>query len=145
MEMRRRPKPDGSPGYIVTLDPEHKSFKQAMICIVFTGMWFEAITHLAMVDLLGKEVARQWDRRSYRNKLQKLGCKESPLLDRLQTFVDSRNDLIHEKAHFNQDTWKTAQKESDKALEVMSEVDEFIKSKLANKRMQRSANTPADA
>lgn len=45
----RRPKVDGSPGWIITYDPEHRSFKQAMISIVFTGMWLEAFLHLRIV------------------------------------------------------------------------------------------------
>ncbi len=45
LESSRRPKPDGSKGWIITYDPKHNSFKKATISIVFTGMWFEAMTH----------------------------------------------------------------------------------------------------
>ena len=33
----RRPKEDGAPGWILQFDPNQKSFKQAMVVIVFTG------------------------------------------------------------------------------------------------------------
>ena len=43
VESGRWPKEDGSPGWILKFDPDQKSFKQAMIAIVFTGMWLEAL------------------------------------------------------------------------------------------------------
>lgn len=54
MEAGRRPKPDGSAGWIFTHDPNHTSFKQSLISIVFTGMWLEALLHLLIVKNTGK-------------------------------------------------------------------------------------------
>jgi len=125
---RRRPKSDGSPGWIITFDPDQKSFKHAMVCIAFAGMWFEAIMHIHMVALLGEDVAKESDRSSYRNKLAKLGCREQAKLDQAQQFADSRNELMHEKAHWNKDTIRTAQEDATKAVEFIHMVDAFIQS-----------------
>jgi len=128
LESCRQPKPDGSPGWIITFDPEQKSFKQAMVCIAFAGMWYEAIVHLKMVELLGESTAKEWDRRSYRNKLEKLGCTDQLTLDQVQEFADARNELMHEKAYWNQDTATTAQKQAEKAVKFINTVDSFISS-----------------
>ena len=127
LESRRRPKSDGSPGWIITPDPDQKSFKQAMVCIAFAGMWYEAIVHLKMVELLGEDVAKEWDRHRYRKKLQKLGCSDQSTLDQVQEFADARNDLMHEKAHWNQDSATTAQKEAKRAVDFINTVESFIK------------------
>ncbi len=124
--LRKRQKPDGSPGHIITPDPEQKSFKQAMVCIVFTGMWYEALVHLVMVDRFGEKEAKRWDRRSYRNKFEKLGCADELILDQIQKFADSRNDLMHEKALWNQGRIITAQKEAEQAIEFMGIVNSYI-------------------
>jgi hypothetical protein len=65
IETGRRPKPDGSAGWIVTYDPNQTSFKQAMISLVFTGMWLEAVTHLLIVKAHGKDKFKEYDFKSY--------------------------------------------------------------------------------
>ena len=45
VEAGRQSKPDGSEGAILSYDPNHTSFKKAMIVIAFTGMWLEALLH----------------------------------------------------------------------------------------------------
>lgn len=124
--VRRRPKPDGSPGCIITPDPEQKSFKQAMVCVVFAGMWYEALLHLVMVDRFGERTANEWKHRSYRNKFEKVGCADQLILDQIQQFADSRNALVHEEAYWNQDSITTAQREAVRAIEFMNTVDSFI-------------------
>jgi hypothetical protein len=32
----KKPKPDGVPGFVITLDLERQSFKQSLICIAFS-------------------------------------------------------------------------------------------------------------
>ena len=61
----RRPKDDGSLGWIVTFDPEQKSFTQAMIAIVFAGMWLEAFLHLRIVRDHGLMKFKEYDFKSY--------------------------------------------------------------------------------
>src|SRR5205085_495862 len=55
LEAHRRPKPDGQPGYILSLDPERKSFKQSLIAIAFAGMYLEALLSLAGRSRWGKD------------------------------------------------------------------------------------------
>ena len=38
-DSHKRPKPGGEPGWILTWDPDHKSFKKAFVTIVFCGVW----------------------------------------------------------------------------------------------------------
>ena len=69
MDAGRRPKEDGS-GWIITYDPDQTSFKQAMISIVFTAMWFEALMHLLIVQKYGIELFKKYDRKNYADKLK---------------------------------------------------------------------------
>lgn len=111
----RRPKPDGSPGWIVTYDPGQTSFKQAMISLVFTGMWLEAALHLLIVTTYGKDKFKEYDRKSYEEKLSLLGCNDQELLKSVSRFRKARRDMVHEKAHFDNSEIKWAQKEAENA------------------------------
>ena len=97
LEAGRRPKPDGSPGWIVTYDPKQTSFKQAMISVVFTGMWLEAVMHLLVVKAHGKEKFNEYDFKSYEEKLSLLGCTDQALLNYVSRFRKSRKSLVHKK------------------------------------------------
>lgn len=120
-------KRDGT-GWIVRHDPEQTSFKNAMIAVVFTGMWLEARMHLLIVRNNGESRCREYDHKTYEQKLQLLGVTDKALLAKVRRFRVTRNELIHENAHFDQAAIKTAQKEAQIAHEVMSEVDGlFIK------------------
>ena len=123
---RCRPKSDGTPGCIIEYDPHHTSFKQAMICLAFTGMWFEAAAHLYIMEWFGEEKARAWDRNGYRKKLHNLGCTDESLLTRVHAFSDSRNELMHENAHFHQDTLKTVEEEATKGYFLMKDIAQFF-------------------
>jgi hypothetical protein len=124
----RRPKDDGSPGWILTFDPEQKSFKQAMITIVFTGIWLEALFHLLIVRNHGKDKFKEFDFKPYSAKLQLLGCSDQQLLVAADHFQKSRKELVHEKAHFDSGEIKTAQDEADKAYQLLLAVDSLFKS-----------------
>ena len=55
-DSHRRPKPGGEHGWILTWDPDHKSFKKAFVTIVFCGVWLEAMLHLLIVRDKGIKV-----------------------------------------------------------------------------------------
>jgi hypothetical protein len=76
IESGRRPKENGSSGWILQFDPAQRSFKQAMIVIVFTGMWLEALLHLLIIREHGEDKFRELDFKSYKEKLQFMGCSE---------------------------------------------------------------------
>jgi hypothetical protein len=123
MEAGRRPKPDGSAGWIFTHDPNHTSFKQSLISIVFTGMWLEALLHLLIVKKYGEDTFRKYDRRKpYEGKLRLLGCRDKKLLDRVERFRKTRKYLVHEKAHFDDGEIKMAQDEAENAHELLVEI-----------------------
>lgn len=119
----RRPKEEGSPGWITTFDPEQRSFKQAMIAIVFTGMWLEALLHQLIVRKHGVEKFKEFDRKSYEEKFQLLGCSDQNILDSLERLRKCRTGLVHEKAYFESDEMKAAQDEADNAHNLLLAID----------------------
>lgn len=121
-ETGRRPKPDGKTGWIITYDPNQTSFKQAMISLVFTGMWLEAAMHLLIVNVYGKEKFKEYDFKSYEQKLTLLGCNDQELLNSVARFRGARKSLVHEKAHFDDGEMKWAQKEAKNAHEMLTAI-----------------------
>jgi len=119
MEAGRPPKPDGSAGRTIIYDPNQNSFKQSMISIVFTGMWLESLIHLLIVKKHGKEKFKEYDFKSYEEKLQLLGCMEQNLLDRVLRFRKTRKSLVHEKAHLDDGEIKLAQDEAENAHQIL--------------------------
>lgn len=124
-EMDRTPKPDGS-GYILRYDPERTSLKSSMVTVVFTGMWLEALTHLLIVRDHGEEKYREYDRKSYEKKLRLLGIEDEELLSLVVQFRTTRKELVHEKAHFDSGTVKTAQKEAEVANGIMRKIEALL-------------------
>ena len=130
MDRNVRPMLDRSPGTIKTFDPEQKSFKDAMISVVFGCVWLEALLHLLIVRLFGRECFKKVDRRlSYGEKLPLLGCVDDQLLEWTRQLQGSRRQLVHEKAllEFTDEgvftgEVKTAQDEAENARRVMVEV-----------------------
>jgi len=122
MEAGRRPKLDGSAGWIITYDSSHASFKKAMVSIVFAGMWLEALMHLLIVRKFGEERFREYDFKFYEEKLKLLGLADEKLLDRVLRFRTTRKALVHEKAHFDDGEIKTAQSEAENAHEMLNAI-----------------------
>ena len=126
MESGHRPKPDGSAGWIKTYDPNQTSFKQSMVSIVFTGMWLEALMHLLIVKKYGKDKFRDYDRKTYEEKLQLLGCMDKKLLHRVFRFRRIRKSLVHEKAFFDEGEIKRAQDEAENAHEMLVAIHNYF-------------------
>lgn len=131
VEEGRTPKPDGSPGYIVTLDPQQSSFKQALIAMAFAGIYFEAHTYF-VARLQSKSQAEKVDRAGYRDKLVALGVTDDELLAAAESFRQDRNHLIHEKAmpaeEVNWAEARFAQSCADKAMEFVAAVQSALAS-----------------
>lgn len=122
----RRRSPDGD-GWIITLDPSQKSFKSALIFLVFSGMWLEATLHLLIVKRHGKSSYRKVDKQSYEAKLRLLGVGDETLYGSLAEFRTLRRELLHEKAHYDQNTLRIAQDEAIKVRVIMDEVAKALK------------------
>ncbi len=123
----RRPKDDGSHGWIITFDPDQRSFKQAMIAIVFTGMWLEAFLHLRIVRDCGLQKFKEYDFKSLADKLQLLGCSEPAIIEAAQKFQKYRKELVHEKAYCDAGQLRTAQDGADSANQLLLAVDAWFK------------------
>ncbi|MDG4576323.1 MAG: hypothetical protein P9C36_08430 [Defluviicoccus sp.] len=117
-----RPKPDGSAGSVLAYDPNRTSFKHAIISVVFTGMWLEALMHQLIVKRYGKERYKDYDPKSYEEKLTLLGCCDELLLGRVKKFRNARKMLVHEKAYFDDDKFTTAQSEAENAHEILTAI-----------------------
>jgi hypothetical protein len=125
-EAGRSPKPDGSKGWIKKYDPEQKSFKQAMISIVFTGMWLEALMHLKIIQKFNEKKFKKYDFKSYKEKLNLLGCDDENILKRVEIFRKCRKELVHEKAYFDTGEIKRAQGEAENARQLLLSVSKYF-------------------
>jgi hypothetical protein len=126
IETGRKPKPDGTPGWIVTLAPDRTSFKQAMISVVFTAMWFEAMMHLQIVKTYGKDKFKEYDLKPYKERLKLFGCTDKELLKSASRFQKARKVLVHEKAHFDDGEIRWAQKEAENAHALLVSVQRLF-------------------
>jgi hypothetical protein len=126
IESHRRPKPDGSEGWIKKIDPDQKSFKQAMISIVFTGIWLEALLHLKIVKYHSEDVFNEYDFKSYEEKLQLLECADPNIIERVTRFRKCRKELVHEKAFLDDGKMKKAQDEADNAYELLIAINDYF-------------------
>ena len=116
-EASQKPRPDGEPGIVKTLDPERTSFKQSLIAMVFAGIYLDALLYIVGTDILGKDKYKKIEFRRYEKKLRTLGITDTETLTTCKRFREARNDLVHEKAialHTRVDkaTFRTAQREA---------------------------------
>lgn len=109
-------------GWILTFDPSRRSFKAALIHIIFSACWLEAKLHLEIASRFSKTKADQFDKKRYEDKLELLGVLDEELRGRFTSFRDLRRELAHEKAFFNQGSVLVAQKEARQVRMLMQEV-----------------------
>ncbi len=122
----RKPKPDGKPGYIMKFDPEQKSFKNAFITIIFCGIFLESLLHLLIVKKKGLDVFNEYDRKPYEKKLKLLGCNDQSILGKCKHYRDARREIVHEKAHLDDDSFRVAQNEAAFAMELIKEIRTYF-------------------
>ena len=95
--LARRPNPDG--GFIITYDPERKSFKNSLIAITFAGIYLESLLYMVGVKKFGRdEYDKKYDHKSYEDKLKLFGVTDATLLAEAKHVREMRRDLVHEKA-----------------------------------------------
>lgn len=111
----RRPKNDGSGGWIICFDPERRSFKSAIICITFCGMVQDALIYIELTKKYGRDQASKIDKNCNKaaDRLSKLGLVDQELFRLAERFRILRNELVHEKAidiaDMNSESFRTAQ------------------------------------
>jgi len=119
----RRPKPNNDPGWIITYDPDQKSFKNAFITIVFCGVFLESLLHLLIVERKGLDIFMKYDRnKTYEDKLQLLGCDDQSILGMCRHYRDARREVVHEKAHLDNEKYRVAQKEAAYAMDLINKI-----------------------
>lgn len=119
------PIPNSESGYIYTYDPDHKSFKAAMVTIIFSGVYLEALLHLLIVKTKGIEKYKQCDRkkREYEKKLKLLGCNDKKIIEECEHYRTVRLELVHEKAYLDQKVIRVAQKEATRAFDLVMSIN----------------------
>ena len=126
----RRPKPNGRPGYINTFDPEQKSFKHALIAVVFCGVFLESLFHLLIVRRHGVEVFKKYDHKPYEEKLGLLGCSDQSIVNLCKKYRRARREAVHEKAYLNKNYFPVAQKEAKSAIALIDKVVAYFRLKM---------------
>lgn len=97
-DQSKSPKPDGS-GFVISMEVTHEAFKQSLIAMAFSGIYFEALLYIVGTMKLGVDEYQKIEKRkTYEQKLGLIGVKDKDLLARCKRFREARNDLIHEKA-----------------------------------------------
>src|SRR5262245_8752992 len=98
LDAQRQPKPDGSPGFIVALDLEQRSYRHACLAVVFAGIFFEAVTYLVARMRGGIGLADQVGGvSSYWGKARALDLGEDWVRIGCERLQETRNDIVHEK------------------------------------------------
>jgi len=119
IDANRSPKPDGNEGWVIKYDSGQNSFKQSMISIVFTGIWLESLLHQKIIHMFGEEKFKEYDFKSYEEKLKLVGINDSAIIEQAERFRKCRKELVHEKAHFDNGEIKIAEKEATNARQLM--------------------------
>lgn len=124
------PKADGQPGYIIRWDPDRRSFKSAMITVVFCGMVLDALLYMELSARRGRVEAARIDRRPHEKRLEALGITDAGILDRVAAFREARKDLVHEKAielaDLGSHSIYTAQAAADNAICLLRDIRKLL-------------------
>ncbi|MBU1233297.1 MAG: hypothetical protein KKD01_01255 [Proteobacteria bacterium] len=108
------------------IDWEQKCFKQAMISIVFTGIWLEALLHIKIVKEFDETTFKKNDFKPYRTKLELLGVDDDELFDMVDNFQRCRKELVHEKAYLDNGEIRIAQAEAESANKIIKSVAKYL-------------------
>jgi hypothetical protein len=123
-ESGRRPKRDGEPGWIISYDPDQKSFKEALITIVFSGIYLEALLHLLIVKTHGLSVFKRYDsKKTDADKLSLLGCTNASIVNACNRFKVVRREIVHEKAHLDSKSVRRAQDEAARSFKLIQSIN----------------------
>jgi len=121
LEKLRRPIPDHPGRFELLQDPARLGFKNALISIVFAGMYIEAMLHFVALERLPENRRKKTDRLPLEERVQALGVSDPTLLAACMSFREARKTLVHEKAASpeNLQEMRTAQDESRLAVELL--------------------------
>lgn len=120
--------PDGKGGYVIKLDPERKSFKQALIAISFSCAFFEALVFIKLSEMYAGKKLTKNDNAFYEDRLKALSVKDSAFTAKAERLRKIRKDIFHEKATSSlegKNIWY-AQTEAEFAVEYVKRVAELL-------------------
>lgn len=123
---RFTPRPDGQPGGGIKWDPEQKGFKTSFIAIMFSGTFIEAALHQLIASRNGIEETKRTDKWTYEKKLRLLGCDDASLFAHCKEYSAARREIVHEKAYLEDGNLRIAQKEADRAFELVEKIIELF-------------------
>jgi hypothetical protein len=120
IKKRVKVKEDGSSGNIIVFDYDQKSFKSALIIVVFVGIFIEAVLHILLVQKLGLSgYTKKIDHTEMKEKIKILGCENKNIWELCDQYIIARKELVHEKAYTEKDQHLIAQDEARKSVELM--------------------------
>jgi hypothetical protein len=88
-------KPRGDGGYVVTPDPDQRSYRDSLIAVAFACAYLEGIMYLHLVHWFGVRRSSKYDRLPYKKRAKQLGVKDRQLLKELDYLSDVRKHVIH--------------------------------------------------
>lgn len=116
-------KPKDGGGNIFLLDPERKSFKQALVAIAFSCNFLEAMLCAVGSQVLGNQYN---DRDIYEGKLKSLGIDDEILLAQVTRLRTVRKELLHQKVmsvcELKPDNMYFAQDEAESAVMLVKNI-----------------------
>ena len=118
-------------GVVIRFDPEWRSFKHAIVAIVFAGMYIESRLWVVGCHRLGADQYRRVDRQPLEERIKALGITDERLVMDCRRYREARKGLVHEKplpVELDRSPLRIAQDEASFAVTLMSRVD----SELAN-------------
>ena len=137
LSAHRRPKDDGSDGYVFSYDPSRASFKHSLIAIVFAGITIEAYLWLYGSEVLGRQQYRLIEKKlALEEVLPRLGIGDPDMYAEARRFREARNDLVHEQAlplSASLEPLRRGQEEAERAVTLMNKILAQLESKIGPK------------
>lgn len=133
-----RPKPNGEPGSIIILDSDRNSFKNALISLVFCGVYLEAMLHILLAKRVGLARYERIDRKPYEEKLKELGCSDSSLISDVKKYRLARKEVVHEKSLMNHDSLLVAQQEAAFAINMIEKFQKEFRIEMQYRQAEAS-------
>jgi hypothetical protein len=116
-------------GYAIihVVDWKQKSFKNALIVIVFTGVFIETLFYLKLVKKYGNGAYKKYDHIELKEKAMELGCTNKVVHDMCDQYIRVRKDIVHEKVFQKPNTYYIAQNEAENAFNLLKMLVEHFK------------------
>jgi len=126
LKLGKKPKSCDEFGSVITYDAQQKTYKNAFITIVFCGIFLESLLHRLIVEQKGHATFIKYDYKSYKDKLELLGCEDKAILDDCIQFQGARKEVVHEKCYVYNNHFRVAQKEAAFAMGLIQKIVNYF-------------------